>query len=147
MIREVLARRGYHYAPMPVTSRFLPAVRAGNLVYVSGQVPRLGDLEIKGKVGQDIDLPEAKAAAEICAFNCLCAIGAVADLESIVQIVKVNGMVNVADWFNDTPGVIDGCSEFLRDVLGERAGHTRVAVGLVLPSNWAVEIDLIAEVN
>jgi len=98
---------------------------------------------IKGKVGSDVDLDTAKKAAEICAFNCLRAAGAVVDVESITRVVKVFGMVNVADGFDNTSGVINGASEFVQKVFGEKGGHARSAVGMVIPSNFAVEVEMI----
>jgi enamine deaminase RidA (YjgF/YER057c/UK114 family) len=148
MITEKLRELGYEYSPANlIIGSFQAAVQVGNLVYTSGQIPLMGDVQIKGKVGTDLGLEDAQKAAEICAFNCFRAIGAVADIESIKRVVKVLGMVNVADGFNDTSGVINGCSEFLKKVLGENGSHARSAVGMVLPGNWAVEVEMIVELN
>lgn len=143
MVRACGGRR-----PASPASRFHTAVRAGNLVLTSGQVPSVGDLQIRGKVGRDIDLRTAQKAAELCAVNCLRAVSAVADLESIERVVKVFGMVNVAPDFNDTASVINGCSDFLQAVLGDRGGHhARSAVGMTLPGDWVVEIEMIVAVG
>lgn len=150
MLAERLAELGYEFEPAPlvVLDRFHAAVRSGNLVFTSGQIPVLGDLTIQGKVGDDVDLATAQKAAEICTVNCLRAVAAVADLESITQILKVVGMVNVADDFNDTSGVINGCSDFLRQLFGDIGlQHARSAVGMVLPGNWAVEIEMVVAVS
>jgi enamine deaminase RidA (YjgF/YER057c/UK114 family) len=150
MIVERLAKLGYTYQPATLgvgTFPFHSAVRVGDLVFTSGQVPNLDGREVRGRVGVDLDLAEAKKAAEICAFNCLRAVGAVADIESVTRIVKVLGMVNVGPGFDDTSGVINGCSEFLREVFGEQGYHARSAVGMVLPSNWAVEVEMVVSVS
>jgi len=148
MIIEKLAELGYTFEPAPLEIlTFHAATKIGNLVYTSGQIPSLNDTQIKGKVGDDVDLATAQKAAEICAFNCLRAIGAVADIESIVRVVKVLGMVNVAPGYNDTSSVINGASEFLTKVFGDKGFHARSAVGLVLPSDWAVEVEMIVAVE
>jgi enamine deaminase RidA (YjgF/YER057c/UK114 family) len=135
---------GYSYEPAELkTYTFHSATRIGNVVYTSGQVPSLGDVQIKGKVGADVDLATAQKAAEICAYNCIRAVGAVADIESVQRVAKVMGMVNVAAGFDDTSGVIKGCSEFLIRIFGEAGNHARSAVGMVLPNNWAVEIEMV----
>jgi len=146
MIIEKLRELGYEYEPAPLKHRsFHAAVRSGSLVFSSGQLPMYGDLRFKGRVGDDIDLESAQKAAEICAFNCLRAIGAAVDIESIRRVVKVFGMVNVADGFDDTPSVINGATDFLNDVFGADNTHARSAVGMSLPNNWAVEVELVAE--
>jgi len=148
MIIERLAELGYTYEPASLEIlTFHSATRVGNLVFTSGQIPLLGDIAIKGKVGADIDLETAKKAAEICAFNCLRAAGAVVDVESITRVVKVFGMVNVAEGFDNTSEVINGASEFVQKVFGEKGGHARSAVGMVLPSNWAVEVEMVLAVE
>jgi enamine deaminase RidA (YjgF/YER057c/UK114 family) len=148
MIIQRLASLGYSYEPAPLEIlTFHAAVRVGNLIFTSGQISRLGDLEIKGKVGDTIDLETGQRAAEICAFNCIRAAGAVVDVESITRVVKVLGMVNAADGFDKMSEVINGGSEFFRKVFGENGYHARSAVGMKLPSNWAVEIEAIFSVD
>ena len=148
MITKRLAELGYDFQPAALEVRgiFHSAVRVGDLVFTSGQLPSLGTVQIKGKVGADVDLATAQKAAEICAFNCIRAVGAVADIESIERVVKIFGMVNVADGFSDTSTVINGCTEFLTKLLGESGYHARSAVGMALPANWAVEIEMVAQV-
>jgi enamine deaminase RidA (YjgF/YER057c/UK114 family) len=146
VIKDRLASLGYDIEPAPlvVRDRFHAAVRHGDLVFTSGHTPALGDERIYGKVGADVDLATARRAAEICTVNCLRAVAAVADLENISQVLKVFGMVNVADGFHDTPSVINACSELLANVLGDIGKHhARSAVGMVLPGNWAVEIEMV----
>ncbi|HWH31877.1 MAG TPA: RidA family protein [Egibacteraceae bacterium] len=147
-VKDRLNELGYEYSPAPVeVLTFHSAVRHGSLVYTSGQIPLLGDMAIKGKVGAEVDLGMAQKAAEICAFNCLRAVGAVCDIESVERVVKVLGMVNTAPGFNDTSSVINGCSEFLTRVFGDRGFHARSAVGMVLPGDWAVEVEMVVAVS
>jgi enamine deaminase RidA (YjgF/YER057c/UK114 family) len=148
MIVKKLAELGYSYTPASIkVLSFHAATRVGNLVFTSGQIPMLDGKAIKGKVGADIDIETAKKAAEICAFNCLRAAGAVVDIESIKRVVKVFGMVNVADGFDNTSEVINGCTDFLNKLFGENNTHVRSAVGMVLPSNFAVEIEMILSIE
>lgn len=150
MITAKLKELGFEFQPAPVPVpgfKFHPAVQTGNLVFTSGQVSVLGDEAIKGKVGEDVDLETAQRAAEICAFNCIRAVGAVADIDKIHRIVKVLGMVNVGKNFNNTSGVINGATEFFNKLVGEDNGHARSAVGMVLPGNWAVEIEIVVELK
>lgn len=146
MITDKLKELGYDYQPAPIeVFDFHQAVRTGNLVYTSGQVSGLGDLIIKGKVGEDVDLETAYKAAEICAYRCLMAVGAVADVNDINKIVKVLGMVNVGAGFDNTSGVINGATHFLNKIF--EGNHARSAVGMVIPANWAVEIEMVAEIR
>jgi len=148
MIIQRLAQLGYSYEPAPLEIlTFHSAVQVGELVYTSGQIPFLDGVGIKGKVGMDIDLPTAHKAAEICAYNCIRAAGAVVDIESITRVIKVLGMVNAADNFDKMSEVINGASEFFRKVFGDRGYHARSAVGTKLPSNWAVEVEVIFAVE
>jgi enamine deaminase RidA (YjgF/YER057c/UK114 family) len=147
MITARLAERGFVIGtPPPGNPLFVPAVRAGNLVFTSGQLPMWGEEKITGKVGADVSMEQAQRAAELCAVNCLQAVGTVADPDSILRVVKVLGMVNVAPDFDDTADVINGCSELLRAVLADRGEHARSAVGLTVPGGWAVEIEMVVEV-
>lgn len=148
MIIERLAELGYTYQPAPLqVLTFHSATRVGNLIFTSGQIPKLDDLEIRGKVGGDLDIKAGQKAAEICAYNCFRAAGAVVDIESITRVVKVLGMVNVAPGFDLTSEVINGASDFVNKVLGENGYHARSAVGMVLPSNWAVEVEMVIAIE
>jgi enamine deaminase RidA (YjgF/YER057c/UK114 family) len=142
-----LAKLGYTLTPVTLDAgRLLHAIRVGTLVYTSGQVPVLDGISIKGKVGGDLTLEEGREAARICTINCLRAIYTViGSLDSITRIVKILGMVNVAPGFDQTPAVIDACSDLLIDVFGNTGKHARSAVGLTIPLNFAVEIEMIAE--
>ncbi len=128
--------------------RFVEAVKTGNLIFTSGQVPIWGDKIVEGKVGQEITLEQARDAAKICTLNGLRAIKTiVGSLDNVVRIVRILGMVNVAPGFNNTPGVIDASSMLLREVFGEAGLHARSAVGMSLPLNLAVEIEMVVEVK
>ena len=144
-----LKEMGYTLETLEIfNGKFMHAVRTGNLVYTAGQVSRWGDKEIKGKVGADLTLEQGYEAARYAALNCLSAIHTAAGgIDKVVRIVKVLGMVNVAPGFNNTPGVIHGCSDLLNEVFGEAGGHARSAVGMTLPADFAVEIEMIAEVS
>ena len=128
--------------------RLMHATRTGNLVYTSGQVSRWGDTHIKGKVGRDVSVEEGYEAAKLCTLNCLQAVHSLAgSIDSVVQVVKVFGMVNVAPDFVNTPAVIHGCSDLLIGVFGEAGRHARSAIGLTVPDDWACEIEIIFEVK
>ena len=152
MIVERLAALGYHYEPMPLkggsTDQYDNAVRVGDLVFTAGQGPILNDVWVTGKVGPggEVDVETAQDAAALTAFNCLCAVGAVADIESVQRVVKVTGLVNVADGFSDAPSVLDGCSNLLNKVFLENPGHARSATGTVVAFDLAVEIELVVAV-
>ena len=140
---------GYIIEPVDLdTGKFVQAVRTGNLVYTSGQVSSWGGKAVKGKVGQDLTLEQGYEAARFCALNNLRAIKTVSgSLDNILRVVKVLGMVNAAPGFDDTPGVINGCSDFIREVFGNAGHHSRSAVGMTLPVGWAVEIEMVVEVK
>src|SRR5262245_10639260 len=144
-----LRELGYTVEPVELSAgKFVHAVRTGNLIYTAGQVSRWGDREIKGKVGRDLTVEEGYEAARLSALGCLAAIKTVAgSLDNVVRIVKVLGMVNVGPDFDNTPGVIHGCSDLLNAVFGEAGRHARSAVGMTIPFNYAVEVEMIAEVR
>ncbi|MGW6499535.1 RidA family protein [Nonomuraea angiospora] len=128
---------------------YVPAVRTGNLVYTSGQVPFVdGKLQRTGKLGVDLTTEEGAEQARICALNALAALKAeVGDLQKVVRIVKVVVFVASDPSFTEQPKVGNGASELLAEVLGEPGRHARSAVGVaVLPLDAPVEVELIAEV-
>jgi enamine deaminase RidA (YjgF/YER057c/UK114 family) len=133
----------------PPVGNYLGCVVQDDLVYVGGHGPIGGDEAIRGKVGGDLSLEDGKQAARLTALSILATLQAeLGDLERISRIVKVFGMVNVAPGFNQTPAVIDGCSDLLVEIFGEKGRHTRSAVGLAeLPFDIAVEIELIARLD
>ena len=127
---------------------YVPAVRTGNLVYTSGQLPMVdGALPQAGKVGADVTAEEAKGLARTCALNALAAVHSLVGVDSVVRVVKVVGFVASAPGFNGQPGVVNGASELLGDVFGDAGVHARSAVGVSeLPLNAPVEVELIVEV-
>ena len=136
--------------PSDPVANYVNTVRSGNLLFISGKGPLKNDGEyIKGKLGYDLSIDEGYEAARATAINLISTIkSAVGDLKNVKKIVRVNGMVNSASNFTDQPKVINGCSDLLVEVFGDRGKHTRVALGMnSLPMNIAVEIDLIIEVE
>ena len=144
-----LTEMGYKIDPLNLEfGKFVQGVRVGNLIFTSGQVPSWEGKEIKGKVGKDLTIEQAQQAARLCTLNNLRVIKTIAgSLDKITRIVKVFGMVNVAPDFDSTPAVINGCSELLREVFGDVGKHARSAVGMTVPLNFAVEIEMVVEVK
>lgn len=130
---------------------YLPFVQTGNLIYVSGQGPSIEGkyTDYIGKVGSDISKEKAKEAARVTAVNLISILkNAAGDLDRIKKIVSVHGYVNSTPDFNEQPYVIDGASELLIELFGEKGKHARCALSaLSLPLNICVEIELIAEVS
>ena len=148
---ERLAALGLTLPPVtaPVAA-YVPAVRTGAYVYVSGQVPVAdGKLVATGKVGAEVSAEDAAGMARTCALNALAAAASAAGgLERIRRIVKVVGFVASAPDFYGQPQVINGASDLLGEVFGDAGKHARSAVGVaVLPRNVPVEVELIAEVG
>src|SRR5688572_20734606 len=148
-IAERLTELGIVLPPvMPPAGNYVGCVRTGDLLHVGGHGPVNGREVIVGKVGGAVSLDQARLAARMTGLSILATMTAeLGTLDRVRRIVKVFGMVNVAPGFNQTPAVIDGCSDLLVDVFGERGRHTRSAVGLAeLPFDIAVEIEMIVEV-
>lgn len=135
----------------PPAANYLPYSMAGALLFVSGQLPVVnGNLQSTGRLGDGVSLQDGKNAAEICAINILAVARAAldGDLERIVRLAKLQGFVASTPEFTDQHLVINGASDLLGDVLGERGKHARAAVGMAsLPLNAAVEIDAVFEVR
>jgi enamine deaminase RidA (YjgF/YER057c/UK114 family) len=134
----------------PPAGFYRPAVRTGNLVFLSGCGPTRPDgTVVRGKVGADLDLPAARHAARLTGLQLLARLWAeIGSLDRVVQVVKVLGMVNCSPGFNQTPSVIDGCSELFIEVFGEAGRGARSAVGMAeLPADICVEIEAIVEVQ
>jgi len=148
---ERLAALGLTLPPVTApAAAYVPAVRTGSYIYVSGQVPVAdGKIAATGKVGAEVSTEDAAGLARICALSALAAAAdAAGGLENISRIVKVVGFVASAPGFNGQPQVINGASELLIEVLGEDGRHARSAVGVAeLPLNVPVEVELIAEVR
>jgi enamine deaminase RidA (YjgF/YER057c/UK114 family) len=128
---------------------YVPAVRTGNLVYTSGQLPiEGGELLRAGKVGAEVSAEDAKALARVCALNALAAVNSLVGVDQVVKIVKVVGFVASAPGFDGQPGVINGASELFGEVFGDAGAHARSAVGVAeLPRNAPVEVEIVAEIS
>jgi enamine deaminase RidA (YjgF/YER057c/UK114 family) len=138
---------------VPPVAAYVPAVRAGDLVFTSGQLPMVdGSLAAVGKVGAMVTSEQAKDLARTCALNALSAIDELVGLEAVVRVVKVVGFVASAPDFTGQPAVVNGASELLGEVFGsgpDGAGqHARSAVGVAsLPLDAPVEVELVVEVE
>ncbi|WP_309110299.1 RidA family protein [Saccharothrix sp.] len=148
--RDRLAELGVELPPVaaPVAA-YVPAVRSGNHVYTSGQLPFVsGALAATGKVGGDVSPEEGKAHARTCALNALAAIDDLVGLDKVVRVVKLTGFVASAEGFTGQPAVINGASELLGEIFGDAGKHARAAVGVAeLPLGAPVEVDLIVEIG
>ncbi len=149
MIAERLRELGIVLpAPFSPAGNYLACTVDQGLVHVGGHGPIDGETVIRGKVGGDLTLEEGRNAARLTALSILATLDAELGLDRIARIVKVFGMVNVAPGFNQTPAVIDGCSDVLVEIFGDEGRHTRSAVGLAeLPFDIAVEIELTARLR
>lgn len=134
--------------PQPVAN-YVNGVRTGNLIFLAGKGPRYADgTEITGKLGQDVSIEQGYEGARLTAINQLAVLKTMlGDLNKVKRIVKVLGMVNSDPDFIDQPKVINGFSDLMVEVFGERGKHARAAVGMAsLPRGQAVEIELVIEV-
>ena len=128
---------------------YVPAVRSGNLVFTAGQLPlRDGKLVGSGKVGANVSAEDAKALARVCALNALAAVQSVVDVDAVSRVVKVVGFVASAPGFTGQPGVVNGASELFVEVFGDAGAHARSAVGVAeLPLDAPVEVEIVVEVG
>ena len=136
--------------PSKPVANYVKAVRVGNLLFLSGHGPSKPDgSNITGKVGKDLTLEQGYAAAKLTAEGLLSTIKAeLGDLNKVKRVVKVNGWVNCYPDFTEQPKVINGCSDLMVAVFGDKGKHARAAMGVVaLPSNIAVEIEMVIEVE
>jgi enamine deaminase RidA (YjgF/YER057c/UK114 family) len=150
VIAERLRDLGIELPPVfPPAGNYLGCVVDGELVYVGGHGPIAGETMIRGKIGADLTLEDGYAAARMTALSILSTLDAeLGGLDRIERIVKVFGMVNCAPGFNQTPAVINGCSDLLVEIFGDAGQHTRSAVGMAeLPFDIAVEIELTARLR
>ena len=135
--------------PKPAGS-YIPVVKAGNLLFVSGQIPmKEGKVVFQGKVPTNISMEDAQKAAKLCIINALAQLKIeIGTLDKISRIVKVSGFVNSSQDFVEQPKIINAASDLLFEIFGDKGKHSRIAVGVAsLPLNSAVEIDLIVEIN
>jgi enamine deaminase RidA (YjgF/YER057c/UK114 family) len=150
VIKERLAELGIELpAVSPPVASYVGCVVVGDMVHVGGHGPVAGSEIVRGKVGADLTVDEGKRAARMTGLSILATLQAeLGDLDRILRLVKVFGMVNTAPGFDQMPAVIDGCSDLFLEVFGEAGRHTRSAVGLAeLPFGIAVEIELIAQLR
>ena len=131
----------------PPVANYVPFVITGNLLFISGQVSAAPDGLIKGRLGEDMTLEQGQHAARVCAINLIAQMkAALGDLERVKRVVKLGGFVSAAEDFVDIPKVVNGCSDLMVEVFGDRGRHARSAVACpVLPMGSAVEVDAVIE--
>ncbi|WP_340108327.1 RidA family protein [Pikeienuella sp. HZG-20] len=145
-----LAELGIKIADAPApAANYVPTVRSGNLVFISGQVSSKDGALIIGKLGETMTAEEGAAAARTCGISLISQMKAACggDLDRVARVVKLTGFVNSAPDFPDHPKVVNGCSDLLVEVFGDKGRHARSAVGMGnLPFGVAVEIEAIIEI-
>lgn len=147
---EKIAQLGLLLPPTPKPAGlYQPFVVSGKLAFLSGQISKDAEGKVlAGKVGKDLSLEQGRAAARLAALNILSIMKHLIGFEKINRIVKMTGFVQTAPDFYEIPAVVNGASELLGEVLGERGAHARSAVGMSsLPLNAAVEIEVILELK
>ena len=137
--------------PQPVApvANYVPFVRSGSLVHISGQISIDAEGGIKGTVGADLDLETGKRAARLCAINLIAQMKAACegDLDRVRRVVKLGGFVQGAADFTQIPAVVNGASDLMVEVFGDAGRHARSAVGVYrLPLGFAVEVDAVVEI-
>ena len=138
--------------PQPVApvANYVPFVRAGSLLHISGQVSLNAEGGIKGVVGGDIDIEQAIAAARLCGLSLIAQMKAACDgdLDRVVRVVKLGGFVQCGAGFFEIPKVVNGCSDLMVEAFGDAGRHARSAVGVFrLPMNFAVEVDAVVAIK
>jgi enamine deaminase RidA (YjgF/YER057c/UK114 family) len=134
----------------PPQGAYVPYVISGNLVFLAGQIPMLnGEIQLKGKLGDDVSLEDGQKAARICGLNLIAqlrqAVGG--DLDRVVRVVKLTGFVNSTPDYEAQPKVVNGVSDLMSEAFGERGAHARAAVGVSsLPLGVPVEVEGIFEI-
>ena len=131
----------------PPVANYVPFVITGNLLFISGQVSITPDGLIKGRLGEDMTLEQGQQAARACAINPIAQMkAALGDLDRVTRVVKLGGFVNAAADFTDLPKVVNGCSDLMVEIFGDKGRHARAAVACpVLPMGAAVEVDAVVE--
>jgi enamine deaminase RidA (YjgF/YER057c/UK114 family) len=150
-IEDRLKARGI-VLPQPVApvANYVPFVRSGVLVHISGQVSVDASGGIKGVVGQEVSLAQGQQAARLCGLNLLAQMKAAADgdLDRVVRVIKLGGFVQAGPDFFDIPQVVNGCSDLMVEAFDGLGRHARSAVGVYrLPLNFAVEVDAVVEIS
>jgi len=138
--------------PVPVApvANYVPFVRVGDLVHISGQVSVDASGGVKGVVGEEVDAETAKRAARLCGINLIAQMKAACEghLGRVKRVVKLNGFVQAGPGFFDIPQVVNGASDLMVEVFGDAGRHARSAVGVYrLPLNFAVEVDAVVAVS
>ena len=136
--------------PNPPVANYVPFVRVGDLVHISGQVSVDAGGGIRGTVGEEVDMETAKAAARLCGVNLIAQMKAACDgdLDRVVRVVKLGGFVQAGANFLEIPQVVNGASDLMVAAFGDAGKHARSAVGVYrLPLNFAVEVDAVVEVR
>jgi enamine deaminase RidA (YjgF/YER057c/UK114 family) len=150
-VESRLAAMGVALPPAgAAVANYVPFVRSGDLVYISGQVSRDANGGITGVVGEDVDFERAKLAARLCGINLIAQMKAACrgDLDRVVRVVKLGGFVQAGPAFFDIPQVVNGCSDLMVEAFGIPGQHARSAVGVYrLPLNFSVEVDAVVEIR
>lgn len=147
-----LSELGIELPPAPApAANYVPYTRAGNLLFIAGQVPRAADgsLPFRGRVGEALSEEQGYQAARLCALNCLAqAREAVGSLDRVTQVLRIGGFVQCTDDFVNQPEVINGASDVVVEIFGEAGRHARAAVGNnSLPRGVAVEVEMVVAVD
>ncbi|MDE2487569.1 MAG: RidA family protein [Alphaproteobacteria bacterium] len=136
--------------PNAPVANYVPFVRVGDLVHISGQVSLDASGGIRGVVGEDVDLETAKRAARLCGLSLIAQMKAACDgdLDRVVRVVKLGGFVQAGPNFFEIPQVVNGASDLMVEAFGDAGRHARSAVGVYrLPMNFAVEVDAVVAVR
>jgi enamine deaminase RidA (YjgF/YER057c/UK114 family) len=136
--------------PAAPVANYVPFVRAGDLVHISGQVSNDASGGVRGVVGEDVDAESAKQAARLCAVNLIAQMKAACegDLARVARIVKLNGFVQAGPAFFEIPQVVNGASDLMVEAFGDAGRHARSAIGVYrLPLNFAVEVDAVVQLR
>jgi len=144
-----LSSLGIELPPIPApAANYVPSVKTGSLLFISGQVSMNAGAKFTGKLGLDVDVETGHKAARVCAINLLANMkAALGSLDRVARVVKLTGFVNSTLEFSEPHKVVNGCSDLITEVLGERGKHARSAVSVAsLPLNAAVEVEAIVEI-
>jgi enamine deaminase RidA (YjgF/YER057c/UK114 family) len=137
--------------PAAPIANYVPAVRTGNLLFVSGQICQWnGERRFVGKVGAEVSLEQGKEAARLCAINLVAQTRRFleGDLDRVVRVVRLGGFVNAIPTFTEQPQIVNGASDLMVEIFGDAGRHARTAVGVgSLPGNVAVEVDCVLEIK
>ena len=137
-------------AVAPAQGAYVAYITSGNLVFMAGQLPMVnGEIQVKGKLGQDVSLEDGQKAARLCGLNLIAQMKQACggDLDRVKRVVKLTGFVNAVPDYDAQPKVINGVSELMAEVFGDAGQHARAAVGAgSLPLNAAVEVEAIVEI-